>query len=82
MGLKMDDVSYCISNDSAVPEIYIKGERAAVVSCTTQYVTKSEVLGTKLLTAAIYLESEQKAGNTLVLHHISINEIFQEILYQ
>lgn len=82
MGLKMDDVSYRISNDSAVPEIYIKGERAAVVSCTTQYVTKSEVLGTKLLTAAIYLESEQKSGSTLVLHHISINEIFQEILYQ
>lgn len=82
MGLKMDDVSYHISNDSAVPEIYIKGERAVVVSCTTQYITMSELAGTKLLIAAIYLKSEQKPRKAPVLHHISINEIFQEILYQ
>ncbi|MFT8632440.1 MAG: hypothetical protein ABF741_06055 [Liquorilactobacillus ghanensis] len=82
MGLKTSDVRYRISNDNAVPEIYIKGEQAIVVSCTTQYVTKSEVLGTKLLTAAIYLESEKESKNAIILHHISINEIFQEVLYQ
>ncbi|AUJ29622.1 hypothetical protein [Liquorilactobacillus hordei] len=82
MGLKMSDVCYQISSDNAVSEIYIKGERAMVVSCTTQYITTSELAGTKLLSAAIYLESEQKSGNLPILHHISINEIFQEILYQ
>lgn len=82
MGLKMSDVCYRISNDNAVPEIYIKGERAMVVSCTTQYITASELEGTKLLSAAIYLESEQKSGNLPILHHISINEVSEEIFYQ
>jgi hypothetical protein len=82
MGLKMSDVRYRISNNNDVPEMYIKGEQAIVVSCTTQYITKSEAQGTKLLSAAIYLKSEQKSGNLPILHQISINEIFQEILYQ
>jgi len=79
MGLKIDEVNYCINSDNDVPEIYIKGEQAAVVSCSTQYVTSTEEPGTKLLVATFYLKSEQNINNEPKLHSIYINKITSKV---
>ncbi|QMU86135.1 hypothetical protein H3M14_08600 [Latilactobacillus sakei] len=42
MGLTMDDVKYRIISDHDVPEIYIKGEKAWVISCSTNWVTADD----------------------------------------
>ena len=79
MGLSIDDVSYCINDHDDVPEIYIKDELAIVVSCSTQYATKSDKTGIKLLIASFYLESERKGTNELKLHNIFVNKITSEV---
>ena len=79
MGLSIDDVSYCINDHNDVPEIYIKGELAMIVSCSTQYVTTSDKTGTKLLVATFYLKSERKYTNEPSLHNICVNKITSEV---
>lgn len=83
MGLTMDDVKYRIISDHDVPEIYIKGEKAWVISCSTQWVTVDDSgLGTRVMTATIYLDSETKRNHLPVMHTISVDSTLQRIFFE
>lgn len=83
MGLTMDDVKYKIISDHDVPEIYIKGEKAGVIRCSTQWVTVDDSgLGIRIMTATIYLDSETKHNDLPVVHTISIDSTLQRIFFE
>lgn len=83
MGLTMDDVKYRIISDYDVPEIYIKGEKSWVISCSTNWVTADDrAPGTRVMTASIYLDSETKHNDLPVMHTISIDSTLQRIFFE
>lgn len=75
MKLEMEDVKYKISSDVDVPEIYINGEQAWIVSCSTHWVTWSPMFDkkTKMLTATVYLDSETQRYGMPVKHVLTID---------
>lgn len=83
MGLTMEDVKYRIISDYDVPEIYIRGEKAWVVSCSTQYVTRgADNLPNKTMTASIYLDSEMKNNNRSAMHTVFIDSTLERIFFE
>jgi len=76
----MPEIAYRIRNDYVVPDVYVDGEHASVVSCSYQYVTTSDkpLASTNVFTATILLESENK----LIEHVISVNKMTGETWWQ
>lgn len=77
-------IAYRIRNDHEVPEIYVNGELALVVSCSYQYVTSSnDQLGINCFTATICLDSENKEQDDLATTHvISVDQRTGQAFYQ
>lgn len=84
MGLTMEDVWYSIDSDIDVPEIYIRDEKALVISCSTHWVTQdfAQMHKTKMMTATIVLESEMAGKEGPKQHVISIDTHLGNLFYQ
>ncbi|MFL2063143.1 hypothetical protein ACEN4E_05560 [Latilactobacillus sakei] len=84
MGLTIDDVWYSIDSDTDVPEIYIRDEKALVITCSTHWVTRQFIPThkTKIMTATIILQSEVTGEDEPKQHVISIDTHLGKVFYQ
>ncbi len=76
------NITWSISNGQKIPEIYVDGEQAPVVSCSYQFVTATDTdeLGLNMLTATIFLLSEHDYKP--IQHVIFINQQTGKVFYQ
>lgn len=76
------NITWSISNGQKIPDIYVDGEQAQVVSCSYQYVTTTDIdeSGVSMMTATIFLLS--KCNYKPIQHVIFINQQTGKVFYQ
>ncbi|WP_436649150.1 hypothetical protein [Lactiplantibacillus plantarum] len=76
------NITWSMSNGRKVPEIYVDGEQAQVVSCSYQFVTATDIndSGVSMMTATILLLSE--CDYKPIHHVVFINQQTGKVFYQ
>lgn len=83
VGLMVEhNITWSISNRQKIPEIYVDGEQAQVVSCSYQFVTATDIdeSGVSMMTATIILLSERDYKQ--IQHVVFINQQTGKVFYQ
>lgn len=76
------DITWSIHNGQNIPEIYVDGEQAQIVSCSYHFVTATDIeeSGASMMTATIFLLSE--CDYKPIQHVIFINQQTGKVFYQ
>lgn len=78
------DVTWSMHDGRKVPEIYVDGEFAYIVSCGYQYVTSNvDSPGTCMMTATFFLKSDRtNESGQLINHVVAIDQVTGRTFYQ
>ncbi len=76
------NIAWSINNGQKIPEIYVDGEQAQVVSCSYQFVMATDIdkSGVSMMTATIILLSERDYKP--IQHVVFINQQTGKVFYQ